>query len=208
MSTEVQRFAEALTARGGTPHLVDDDEGARRVLAEVCGDRPVVVDDDPVLAPLVDGLERVDDPWAAEVGVTTAVVAAAATATLGLAFDTAHPRRTALVPPVHVAVVPVDRMVDTYADAIAVLGALRPAPSGMRMVTGPSGSGDIEQVHIRGMHGPVQVHVVLVGTEEAETARAAAETGRGPETEPVAEPVRGAAPEAAPGAAGRTPEAP
>lgn len=54
-------------------------------------------------------------------------------------------------------------MPTTYPEALAALGALRPALSGMRLVSGPSSSGDIEQVHIRGMHGPVQVHVVLVG---------------------------------------------
>jgi L-lactate utilization protein LutB len=171
----------------------------------VCAGRKVVVDDDPVLGPVVDGLDLVDDSWTADVGVTTAVVAAAKTSTLALAFDAAHPRRTSLVPPVHVAVVPVDRLVPTYADAVRALAAVTPAPSGMRMVTGPSGSGDIEQTHIRGMHGPVQVHVVVVGTE-ADSAAEAAPAAQ--EKEPVAEPVSRAAPEAAPGAAGRTPAAP
>ena len=202
MTRLAETFAEALAARGGTPHLVDDVEGARRILAEVCAGQKVVVDDDPVLAPVVEGLDRVEDPWAADVGVTTAVAGAAKTSSLALAFDAAHPRRTALVPPVHVAVVPVERLVTTYAEAVAALGTLQPVPSGMRMVTGPSGSGDIEQTHIRGMHGPVQVHVVLVGTEAEPPVEETPEVG---EKEPVAEPVRLAAPEAAPGAAGRTP---
>ena len=204
----VETFAEALSARGGKPHLAEDLESAGRLLAELCDGRSVVVDDDPVLEPVVAGLPRVEDPWTAEVGVTTAVVAAAATSSLGLAFDRAHPRRTALVPPVHVAVVPVDRLVATYPEAVAALGALHPRPSGMRLVTGPSSSGDIEQVHIRGMHGPVEVHVLHVGGAVTRPAAPAA-AGRGVDAqEPVSEPVAEAAPEAAPGAAGRVPVRP
>lgn len=166
-----ETFAAALAARGGTTHPVAGADAARAVLAELCDGRSVAADDDPVLTPLVDRLEQVDDPWAADVGVTTAFVAAAATSSLGLVFDAAHPRRTALVPPTHIAVVPVDRLVPTYADAVAVLGALRPVPSGMRLISGPSSSGDIEQVHIRGMHGPVRTHVLLIAGPAAEPGR-------------------------------------
>lgn len=204
MSGLVTTFTEALAARGGKPHVVDDLPAAGRVVAELCQGRPVVVDDDPVLTSVVDGLHRVDDPWAAEIGITTAAVAAASTSTLGLVFDAAHPRRTALVPPVHVAVVPLDRLVATYPEAVAALRALQAGRSGMRLVTGPSSSGDIEQVHIRGMHGPVEVHVILVGSHAADSDSladtAAGDTGA---EEPVAEPVAASAPEAAPGAAGR-----
>jgi L-lactate utilization protein LutC len=161
-ATLVDTFTAALAARGGSVRHVADEAAARAVLTELC-DGPAVVDDDPLLATVCDGLERIEDPWVASVGVTTAVAAAAATGTLALAFDATHRRRTALVPPVHVAVVPVERMVATYAEALEALHGLRPVPSGMRMVSGPSSSGDIEMVLVRGMHGPVAVHVVLVG---------------------------------------------
>jgi L-lactate dehydrogenase complex protein LldG len=195
-------FAEALRARGGTPHLVPDQAAAAQVVAQLCAGQRVVVDDDPVLAPYLDGLDLVPDPWEADVGLTTALAAAASTSTLALAFDAGHRRRTALVPPVHVAVLPTQRLVPDYGEVLAALARVRPAPSGMRLVSGPSSSGDIEQVHIRGMHGPVQVHVVVVGEPEHE---AHAEPADRRDTEPVAEPVRQAAPDAAPGAAGRTP---
>lgn len=158
----VDRFTAALATRGGTVHHVADEAAARAVLAGLC-EGPAVVDDDPLLAAVCQGLERAEDPWVAAVGVTTAVAAAAATGTLALAFDAAHPRRTALVPPVHVAVVPIERMVESYAEALEALHRIRPVPSGMRMVSGPSSSGDIEMVLVRGMHGPVALHAVLVG---------------------------------------------
>lgn len=199
-------FADALRARGGTPHLVADLDAARRVLADLCAGHTVVVDDDPVLAPVLAGLDTVADPWVADIGLTTALSAAAQTSTLALAFDAGHRRRTALVPPVHIALVPVERLVPRYADALAVLGAHRPVPSGMRLVSGPSSSGDIEMVHIRGMHGPVQVHVIIVGTEPADPDPGAGAEPVGQEdTEPVTEPVSEAAPDAATDLAGEQP---
>src|SRR5690606_30092758 len=76
---------------------------------------------------------------------------------------------TGLVPPMHVAVLPVDRLRETYAEVLQELLAVRPSPSGMRLETGPSSSGDIEQIHVRGMHGPLELVVVLVGSPAAET---------------------------------------
>ncbi|MGI8948166.1 MAG: LUD domain-containing protein [Ornithinimicrobium sp.] len=198
-------FADALRARGGTPHLVADLKAARDVVAELCAGLRVISDDDPVLTPVLEGLVTVTDPWVADIGLTTAVVAAAETSTLGLAFDAAHRRRTALVPPVHIALVPADRLVGGYAQTLGALGALRPVPSGIRLVSGPSSSGDIEQVHIRGMHGPVQVHVVVVATAGRDTAEEHAEPVQQGCTEPVTEPVAEAAPDAAPGVPGEPP---
>jgi hypothetical protein len=42
--------------------VVDDLAAAGQVLAALCEGRPVVVDDDPLLTSVVDGLRRVDDP--------------------------------------------------------------------------------------------------------------------------------------------------
>ncbi|WP_194288614.1 LUD domain-containing protein [Ornithinicoccus halotolerans] len=208
----VDTFTEELARRGGTTHRVADADAARELVHELCAGKQVVADDDPVLADVLPGLARVSDPWAADVGVTTAVAAGAATGTIGLVFDRDHPRRTALVPPAHVAVVPVERLHASYAEVLRSLAAIRPVPSGMRLISGPSSSGDIEQVHVRGMHGPVELHVVLVGAApettvpagEGERAAATAEeagTGAGisADPEPVAEPVREQAPHAAPG---------
>lgn len=114
------------------------------------------------MAEVAGGLRTVGDPWAADVGLTTALAAVADTGSLAMAYDRDRPRSNSLVPPVHIAVVPASRLVDSYADAIDRLGAVRPVPSGMQLITGPSSSGDIEMVQVRGMHGPLAVHVVLI----------------------------------------------
>lgn len=156
------RFAAALESVGGRCHRVADEAGARAVVAGLCGDGAVVADRDELALGMVEGLRTVSDPWQAQVGVTSAVAAVAETGTLAAVHDRDHPRRNSLVPPVHIAVVPESVMVDSYADAIERLAAVRPVPSGMRLTTGPSSSGDIEMVQVRGMHGPLALHVVLI----------------------------------------------
>ncbi len=156
------RFCEALEQVGGRGHVVTDVALACERVGELAAGKPVVVDDDPLVRDSSSGLRIVEDPWQAEVGVTTAVAACARTATLGLAFDRQHPRSTSLVPPCHIAVLPTSRLVNGYGDLVERMAGLSPAPSGMQFITGPSGSADIEMIHIRGMHGPTTVHVVLV----------------------------------------------
>lgn len=158
----VPRFAAALDLVGGYCHQATDIAAAGKVVARLCGDGAVVADRDALVEQVVGEIQAVADPWAADVGVTTALAAVADTGSLAMVYDRDHPRSNSLVPPVHVAVVPESRLVDSYADAIDQLAAVRPVPSGMQLITGPSSSGDIEMVQVRGMHGPLALHVVLV----------------------------------------------
>lgn len=185
------RFARSLESRGGTTLHARDESHARELLADLLDGRAACVDDDPVVRAVVGDAPVLDDPWEASVGVTTALCAAADTSTLAHPFDAQHRRSTGLVPPMHVAVLPVDRLRDTYAEVLQELLSVRPAPSGMRLETGPSSSGDIEQIHVRGMHGPVELVVLVVGSCLAETGAAgtpaAARAGL-TDGEPTAEP--------------------
>ena len=68
-----------------------------------------------------------------------------------------------LLPPTHVAVVPVERMLRTVPEAIGKYAGEGPLPANVTFHTGPSRSGDIEMNIFVGMHGPGDVHVILVG---------------------------------------------
>jgi len=157
-----EQFRAALTALDGVAHLCTSASEAHERVVDLCAAGSVVIDEGhPDTAGLAERLRLVDDPWEADVGVTGVDVAVAETGTLVLSWGSGRRRSTPLVPPVHVALVPLHRLVATFADAIEVLAAMNPAPSGMQLVTGPSQSADIEMKLVKGVHGPGQVHVVL-----------------------------------------------
>ena len=100
----------------------------------------------------------------ADIGLSTAAWAIAETGTLVLEGGSGKGRTVTLLPPTYVAVVPVERILRTVPEAIekyagSYAGAL---PANVCFHTGPSRSGDIEMALFIGMHGPGDVHVILV----------------------------------------------
>lgn len=103
----------------------------------------------------------IDAAAAADLGVTGSIAAIAATGSVVIDADLAGGRTTSLLPRVHLCVV--DRA-DLVAGTAEVLRAPpRPLPAHRVIVTGPSRTGDIEQILTLGAHGPVALHVLLVG---------------------------------------------
>ena len=98
----------------------------------------------------------------ADVGLSTADWAIADTGSLVLSSGPGRGRSVTLLPPTYVAVLPAARVLRDVPEAIERYagGVL---PSNVCFHTGPSRSGDIEMSLVTGMHGPGDVHVVLVG---------------------------------------------
>jgi len=71
-----------------------------------------------------------------------------------------EPRARSLLPFVHVTIVREDRILPDLETLFEALGP--ELPSSVAIVTGPSRSADIEQKLAVGVHGPGEVHVVLV----------------------------------------------
>lgn len=105
-----------------------------------------------------------DDLYGVDVGITDVRAAIAETGTLVCWSGPLHGRGVSLVPPVHIAVVRrsdiVPDMIDYLARHAAEGGAL---PSSIVFITGPSKTADIEGILITGVHGPREVHIMLVG---------------------------------------------
>ncbi|HET7271086.1 MAG TPA: lactate utilization protein [Rubrobacter sp.] len=97
----------------------------------------------------------------ADVGLSTAAWAIAETGTLVLEGGQGKGRTVTLLPPTYVAVVPVERILRTVPEAITMYA--EGLPANVCFHTGPSRSGDIEMSLFVGMHGPGDVHVLLVG---------------------------------------------
>jgi L-lactate dehydrogenase complex protein LldG len=100
----------------------------------------------------------------AQAGITGADFAVAESATIGLIHNKDQARLVSLAPILHIAIVPVDRIVPVYEQVIAkVFREKGQYPSQFVFITGPSMTGDIQGVLFKGMHGPRKVIVILVG---------------------------------------------
>jgi L-lactate dehydrogenase complex protein LldG len=96
-------------------------------------------------------------------GITGVFCAIAETGTLVIVAGAETPSATTLLPETHVAVVPVDRIVDTMEDAFALIRLeLGRVPRAINLISGPSRTGDIEQTIVLGAHGPFRVHILVV----------------------------------------------
>jgi L-lactate dehydrogenase complex protein LldG len=95
-------------------------------------------------------------------GLTGADAGLAETGSVVLATGPGRPRMASLLVPVHVAVLRVERLVDSVSALLATRGDLVAAGSNLVAITGPSRTADIEHTLSRGVHGPGEVHVILL----------------------------------------------
>jgi len=100
------------------------------------------------------------------VGVTAADFAIAETGTIVLSSDEPNALLVSLLPPVHIAVVRSEQMIATIDEAIRRTGSERmtgtnPTRS-VTMITGPSRTSDVELVLSIGVHGPKELHVIIL----------------------------------------------
>lgn len=174
-----EAFAAKLTALGPTFELAATPEAARTALAGVLAREGVATAvrwDHPSLTAIgaeavleeagVTVLTAADLPErpcpalaAVDLGITGVAYALCATGSLILAAGRGQPRTAALVPRLHVALLPASRLLP---DLPALCDRLdgSPMPSAVNCVTGVSSTGDIEFVYVRGVHGPLAVHVI------------------------------------------------
>jgi iron-sulfur cluster protein len=104
----------------------------------------------------------------ATVGISGANMAIAETGTIVLVTNEGNADLTTTLPPVHIALFGFDKLVATLDDAVAVLRMLPRSGTGqiitsyVNWITGPSRSADIEQSLTIGVHGPREMHCVIL----------------------------------------------
>jgi L-lactate dehydrogenase complex protein LldG len=99
----------------------------------------------------------------AAVGITSADYALADTGSLVLLSSPEEARMISLLPPLHIAIVPQERVLTGLDELLTILPDPAAQSSSMVLITGPSRTADIEQILVRGVHGPGEIHVVVVG---------------------------------------------
>jgi len=100
---------------------------------------------------------------AADVGITSADYALADTGTLVMLASPREARLISLLPPAHIALVPRERILTGLDELFTLLPKPAEQTSSMVLITGPSRTADIEQILVRGVHGPGKLAVVVIG---------------------------------------------
>ncbi len=98
----------------------------------------------------------------ADAGITGADFAVAESGTIVITHDKNHARLVSLAPALHIAVVPMEKLVPVY--EVAVKDIFKESkPSQVTFITGPSMTADIQATPFKGMHGPKKLIIFLIG---------------------------------------------
>jgi L-lactate dehydrogenase complex protein LldG len=150
-------------------------DAARRFVAEAIAGKTAVASNSPYLqecgianlpgvrAGIREVRELTEVCARVDIGITSADYALSDTGTLVMLASPAESRLISLLPPAHLAVVPVDRILTGLDELFTLLPNPAAQTSSMVLITGPSRTADIEQILVRGVHGPGHVTVVIVG---------------------------------------------
>jgi L-lactate dehydrogenase complex protein LldG len=109
-----------------------------------------------------DGLEKYKHRlMTADLGITGADIGLADSGTLVLQTRETEGRLASLLPPVHLAVIKADQLLPSVIELITQF-ELPPLSSGVIFITGPSRTADIELTLTVGVHGPKELHVLVL----------------------------------------------
>lgn len=103
----------------------------------------------------------------ADVGISGGNALAADTGAIVLVENEGNIRLVTGTPPLHIAIIGVDKIVPSLMDALkvamvqAAYAGLYP-PTYLNVIAGPSNTADIELTRVYGAHGPKELHVLLV----------------------------------------------
>ena len=174
METRVAGMMARVEALAGTTQRVHTPDGARNFVAAAIAGKTAVASNAPYLqecgitslpgvrSGIRDVTELTEVCAAADIGITSADYALADTGTLVMLASPREARLVSLLPPMHIAVVPQDRILTGLDELFSLLPRPADQTSSMVLITGPSRTADIEQILVRGVHGPGQICVVIV----------------------------------------------
>ena len=155
----VEQFTKALEALAGKVVVVSTRAEAEAAVDKALNGRSFIRS--------TDAFSR-EGIAATEVGITSADYALADTGSLVMFTESKESRLLSLLPPCHIAVIESSKIVASLDDVFR----LRPLPgaesSAIVVITGPSRTADIEMRLVRGVHGPGEIHVIIIEVTHSE----------------------------------------
>ena len=170
----VELFVRNLEKLAGKVFVVPNADAVPAVLGKLLEGKRAVASNAPFLKACgLEGFGQVQSGFTdrealraacatADIGITSADYALAETGSLVTLSSAEEARLISLLPPVHVAVFPRSRLLANLDELLAAIPKPADRTSSMVLITGPSRTADIEQILIRGVHGPGEVYVVIV----------------------------------------------
>lgn len=174
IESRISSFFRAIEKLGGKTHHASSPSDACAHAAALIGDRSTIASNAPLLREcgiaslpsvrtgILDRAELRAACASADFGVTSADYALADTGTLVMLSTREEARLISLLPPVHLAVVSRDKILTGLDELLSVVPNPAELTSSMVLITGPSRTADIEQILVRGVHGPGEIHVIVV----------------------------------------------
>lgn len=96
------------------------------------------------------------------IGITGTIGALADTGSIAVKNGTARGRLASLLPPIHVALLKADQIVPSIDHLFYAQGDNFAQASNLVLITGPSRTADIELTLTIGVHGPKELHIIIV----------------------------------------------
>jgi L-lactate utilization protein LutC len=179
VAAPIERFRDALAAVGGHCIVVSGDRAAAETvqqLIEQRGAQRIAVSDAPLVQKVCAQIKsdavqfaQTEPPelFDCDIGITSAQWAVAETGTLVLESDRERHRLSSLVPPVHVAIIEAAQVRQTLGEVLQAINEQGPAGLSrtVTFITGPSRTSDIELTLAIGVHGPGELHVIIIAGE-------------------------------------------
>jgi L-lactate dehydrogenase complex protein LldG len=174
IEARISLFFERIEALAGKMHRAQSLEDARDYVEKVIAGRKAIASNAAVLRECrITALAGVESgvtnaahlrelSATAAVGITGTDYALADTGTLVMLASPQEARLISLLPPVHIAIVEYQRLLTGLDELLGILPRPAEQTSSMVLITGPSRTADIEQILVRGVHGPGEIHVVVV----------------------------------------------
>jgi L-lactate dehydrogenase complex protein LldG len=173
VEARIEAFGRAVSALAAKLYVTSPAEALKAVAALVDG-KPAVASNAPILRGCgIAALPSVETGFtdrellrqacaSAAFGITSADYALSDTGTLVMLASPDEARMISLLPPVHIAIVPRARLLTGLDELLSTVPRPGDLASSLVLITGPSRTADIEQILVRGVHGPGELHIFVI----------------------------------------------